>query len=486
MTKREQCYRSAFPVVITDMVAVAVAYYAILLIRFHSDWGVSLFTWVNQTLGVRETAELGLSLSSFYFDHAPRVLAILAATLVVLYAFLDLYAGRRFIRRRYQARNVMLANLAALLLFYAYFYLTRNEFHPRSVFASLLALNAALTVVFRWGLARLLDASGLIRSRVLLLGSGQEAQFIERYIRSRRPQGLEVAAAVALKPDESMDLLLGRMEALVRQHDTRMILCADPGLSVAQVMRVLEFSEALDQEVKVLSGHLSVLVNEGGMATDFFFDYPLVHFAVPPKEGACSLRLRLGVMRVASAFLLVLMSPLFLAAALAIRLSGKGSVFFIQERIGFNRKPFWMYKFRTMHERADELLAQVEEFNESGEGLFKIRRDPRVTAAGRFLRRFSLDEMPQFINILRGEMTLVGPRPLPRRDFENYYEEWHYSRHSGLPGLTCLWQVSGRSDVSFHNMCILDDYYLRNQTLLLDVEILMRTVGVVLFAKGAY
>ena len=109
-----------------------------------------------------------------------------------------------------------------------------------------------------------------------------------------------------------------------------------------------------------------------------------------------------------------------------------------------------------------------------------------MTPVGRFLRRFSLDEVPQLINVLRGEMTWVGPRPLPRRDYENYYEEWHYSRHSGLPGLTCLWQVSGRSDISFHNMCILDDYYLRNQSVMLDLRILLKTIGVVLFAKGAY
>jgi lipopolysaccharide/colanic/teichoic acid biosynthesis glycosyltransferase len=145
-----------------------------------------------------------------------------------------------------------------------------------------------------------------------------------------------------------------------------------------------------------------------------------------------------------------------------------------------------MVKFRTMHNRADEVQAQLEELNESGEGLFKVRRDPRVTPVGRFLRRFSLDELPQLWNVLRGEMLLVGPRPLPRRDFENYYEQWHYQRHGGLPGLTCLWQVSGRSDIAFHNMCILDVYYLENASLWLDLRILLRTVGVVLFAKGAY
>jgi lipopolysaccharide/colanic/teichoic acid biosynthesis glycosyltransferase len=132
------------------------------------------------------------------------------------------------------------------------------------------------------------------------------------------------------------------------------------------------------------------------------------------------------------------------------------------------------------------MQAQVEEFNESGEGLFKIREDPRVTPVGRFLRRFSLDELPQLLNVLKGDMTLVGPRPLPRRDFENYYEDWHYRRHEGLPGLTCLWQVSGRSDVSFHDMCVLDVYYLRNRNWALDLKIILRTFWVVLFAKGAY
>jgi lipopolysaccharide/colanic/teichoic acid biosynthesis glycosyltransferase len=139
-----------------------------------------------------------------------------------------------------------------------------------------------------------------------------------------------------------------------------------------------------------------------------------------------------------------------------------------------------------MYDRADELQAQVEEFNESGKGLFKIRNDKRVTPVGRLLRRFSLDELPQLINVLRGEMAIVGPRPLPRRDFENYYEEWHYTRHNGIPGLTCLWQISGRSDLGFHDMCILDIFYLTNRNWVLDLKIALRTFWAVLFGKGAY
>jgi len=486
MNRRERLYQSAFPYMVSDLFAVVCAYFSVLVLRFHSDWGARFFTWVNVTLGVRETAELGEQLGGVYHLHAPRILVILGVTLLLLYAFLDLYAGRRFIRRRYQARNIIAANLGAILLFYAYFYLTRNAFHPRSLFATLLGLNAVFAILFRGALATLLVRSGLIRFPVLVLGASAEAQFIERYIQTSRPHGLEVAASVPLEAGEPMSALLRRLEALVKQHRTRMILCADAGLTVAQIMEILEMSKGLGQEVKVLSDRLGVLVNEGGMACDFFFEHPLVHFAVPLREHSLPLRTRLVVMRVLATGLLILCGPLLLAIMLAIRLTGRGSVFFVQERIGFNRKPFRMYKFRTMHDRAEELQAQVEEFNESGEGLFKIRQDPRVTPVGRFLRRFSLDEMPQLINVVRGEMTLVGPRPLPRRDFENYYEEWHYGRHSGLPGLTCLWQVSGRSDVSFHNMCILDDYYLRNQDFILDCKLLARTVGVVLFAKGAY
>ena len=109
-----------------------------------------------------------------------------------------------------------------------------------------------------------------------------------------------------------------------------------------------------------------------------------------------------------------------------------------------------------------------------------------MTPVGKFLRRFSIDELPQLFNVLKGDMSIVGPRPLPRRDFEGYYENWHYSRHEGLPGITCLWQVSGRSDLDFHNMCILDVYYLRNRSWMLNLKILVRTVHAVLFARGAY
>ena len=144
-----------------------------------------------------------------------------------------------------------------------------------------------------------------------------------------------------------------------------------------------------------------------------------------------------------------------------------------------------MLKFRTMVEGADRQKEALEQTNEAGGALFKIRDDPRVTRVGRFLRRFSLDEFPNVINVLRGEMSLVGPRPLPTRDYE-LLEAWHRRRYNVLPGMTGLWQVSGRSDLTFDDLVRLDFYYLENWSIWLDVTILFKTPLVVLARRGAY
>ncbi|MEI6564434.1 MAG: exopolysaccharide biosynthesis polyprenyl glycosylphosphotransferase [bacterium] len=482
---RKRLFNSAFPFFISDLFAIVAAYFATLFIRFYSPIGEDFFTWINVSLGFRETAEAGVTFAHFYLYNAPRILCILAGTVLFLYGAMNLYEVRRFIRRRNVVWTIVTTNLLALGLFYGYFYLTRNAFHPRSVFASMMAVNAVFTVLCRMVMTRLLDRSELAVCRVLLVGDGPEADFIDRYITLMKPAGLTLVARLPTGDALSTGQFLSRIKTEVEENQCQMILCADKRLTVSQIMQLLELGESLGQEVKVLSDKLNVLVNEAGVATDFFMELPLVHFAVAPY-GTWRQQFRQSGSRILSVALLGLTLPFMILTAFLIKVTSRGPVFFMQERIGINRLPFRMYKFRTMNDRADELQAQIEEFNESGEGLFKIKRDPRVTGIGRFLRRFSLDELPQLINVVRGEMTLVGPRPLPRRDFEHYYEEWHYSRHSGLPGLTCLWQVSGRSDISFHNMCILDDYYLRNQNFMLDLKIVFRTVAVVLFAKGAY
>lgn len=182
---------------------------------------------------------------------------------------------------------------------------------------------------------------------------------------------------------------------------------------------------------------------------------------------------------------IIFLSPILLAAAVAIKLSSSGPIFFLQERVGLNKRRFRVYKFRTMVPHAEQLMAKLEARNEMGGPVFKIRNDPRITPVGRFLRRSSIDELPQLLNVLKGDMSLVGPRPLPVRDYEGFSEDWQRRRFSVKPGITCLWQVNGRSGISFDQWMLLDLQYMDEWSLWLDLKILAKTVPAVLKGAGA-
>ncbi len=185
---------------------------------------------------------------------------------------------------------------------------------------------------------------------------------------------------------------------------------------------------------------------------------------------------------------LIILSPILLAITLAIKFESKGPVLFKQKRVGLYGREFYMYKFRSMNEDAEEQLKDLIKYNESDDiTMFKLTDDPRVTKIGKIIRKWSLDEVPQLINIIKGEMSLVGPRPLPSRDygFENY-KDWHYLRYATLPGLSGLWQVSGRSDLKELDLIVKLDYkYIDTWDILLDIKILLKTLPVVLLSKGA-
>lgn len=179
--------------------------------------------------------------------------------------------------------------------------------------------------------------------------------------------------------------------------------------------------------------------------------------------------------------------PFLLLIALAIKVeSPNGPVFFKQKRIGLRGKEFYMYKFRSMHPDAEERLKELLKYNETNQGMFKLKDDPRVTRVGKFIRKYSLDEFPQLINVLRGEMSLIGFRPpLPRELPE--YKPWHFVRFCTLPGLSGEWQVSGRSNITqFDDVIALDFRYIQQWSILRDVKILLKTVPVVLFGKDSY
>ena len=189
---------------------------------------------------------------------------------------------------------------------------------------------------------------------------------------------------------------------------------------------------------------------------------------------------------VASAVLLVLFAPMFIAVAVLVKRDSPGPVFFTQTRVGLNKRMFSLIKFRTMSANSEALQPQLEHLNEADGPVFKIRNDPRITRVGRFLRRSSIDEMPQLFNVLLGHMSLVGPRPLPLRDVERFEFDWQRRRFSIRPGITCLWQVHGRSTLSFDQWMKLDMLYIERRCLLLDFTILLQTVPAVLRKAGAY
>jgi lipopolysaccharide/colanic/teichoic acid biosynthesis glycosyltransferase len=181
----------------------------------------------------------------------------------------------------------------------------------------------------------------------------------------------------------------------------------------------------------------------------------------------------------------VLGFPLWVLIATAIKLTSKGPVFFRDTRVGVNEREFEMIKFRTMLADAREQQAALEAANEADGPLFKIKHDPRVTRVGALLRKLSLDEVPQVLNVLRGEMSLVGPRPLRIRDYRRL-EDWHRKRDLVLPGMTGLWQISGRSALGFDDLVRLDFFYIENWSLWLDISILAKTIPAVLTRRGAY
>jgi exopolysaccharide biosynthesis polyprenyl glycosylphosphotransferase len=214
-----------------------------------------------------------------------------------------------------------------------------------------------------------------------------------------------------------------------------------------------------------------------------------------PKTSTLEIMLKRVFDIAFSGLIMVFGLPFYMLIALLIKMTSDGPVLFVQERVGVDGEPFRLYKFRTMmngnsdkvHRAfAEEFIkGNMKEEEQSDSNVFKIKKDPRVTSIGRFLRKTSLDELPQFINVLKGEMSVVGPRP-PLTYEIDHYQEWHKKRLAVKPGLTGLWQVSGRSTVPFDEMVMLDLYYIENWSLLLDMKIVMSTVPVMLAGSGGY
>jgi exopolysaccharide biosynthesis polyprenyl glycosylphosphotransferase len=342
----------------------------------------------------------------------------------------------------------------------------------RFIVAFTLVINYILLVSYRIFLLKVTKYGALDVRNVAVIGSGAAAYNFARTIENHGVWGLKLAGV--FRRDEVRALLEGGgvdEVILVADHDRldeftdTFLVCEELGVTARVVLNFFPHSIAR-------------------MELHEFGGFPLLSFSTTPTNEALMLIRRILDVVLASVILLIF-GPLFmLPAAILIKLTSRGPVLFKQLRCGLNGRQFVMYKFRSMVDNAEQLRVELETLNEMDGPVFKSSRDPRVTSIGKIIRRFSIDELPQVFNVLRGDMSLVGPRPpLPQEVAR--YERWQRRRLSMKPGMTCLWQISGRNEVSFDDWMKLDLSYIDNWSLLLDLKILLKTVPVVLMGRGA-
>jgi exopolysaccharide biosynthesis polyprenyl glycosylphosphotransferase len=405
---------------------------------------------------------------------------------VLSFARVDLYAART--RRPGMARiatALFQATVIALVFaladgqhFSSYFIFYGSLFFATLYIAGLRELHLRAS---GW----LLDQAGYSR-RAALVGSGKHIEEVARALADRTRTRVDIVGYISLTPRPRNGLRslgqLSDLPAVLEREAVQEVIIADPDFPQDKAVELVDMCHRRGVTVQVAPSTMEILIDRAEFAPGH--TVPLFTLRPPVFEGV-DYALKRTFDLVVSGLGLILLSPVFLTIAVAIKLSSRGPAIYRSVRPGMAGKPFFCFKFRTMREHAEQIQDELEPLNEKSGALFKIRDDPRMTKVGRLLRRFSLDELPQLVNVVRGEMSLVGPRPLPMRDFDRL-EEWHKKRYLVLPGITGLWQVSGRSDLDFDDLVRLDFLYLERWSIMLDLSILLKTIPAVFGRRGAF
>lgn len=319
---------------------------------------------------------------------------------------------------------------------------------------------------------------GELGERIILAGEQDRMREIVRTLTVAQRLEINVAERVDLEVCDVEELV----KAIHRQSVGRVIL-AFSRLEMEKVQKAIEACEVEGVEAWLSADFIRTSVARP--TYESLGGRPMLVFRATP-DLSWALLVKNAIDRTGAFLGLILLAPLFLALALAVRLGSPGPVIFSQRRAGIHGRPFTMWKFRTMSADAEERHAELRAQNEMSGPVFKVHNDPRITKAGRWLRKTSLDELPQLVNVLLGDMSLVGPRPLPLYEVENFQAAAHRRRLSMKPGLTCLWQIRGRNNVtSFDDWVRMDLEYIDNWSLALDLKILAQTIPVVLLGAGA-
>jgi exopolysaccharide biosynthesis polyprenyl glycosylphosphotransferase len=451
--------------------------------------GVVAYDQVGKSISFAEFIHMRVAV------HNVFIFAGLVALWHLSFRYFGLYRSRRLSSRGSEILDIVKATSVGAIILLAASALFDISIATTAFLVTFWLASTAFMVGSRLALRYLLHSvrlKGRNLRHLLIAGTNARTFAFARQIDARPELGYQIMGFVDERRDIPQDDYLARhglvcdfagFPDFLRTHVVDEVVVALPVRSLyAQAARIVEVCE----EQGIIVRFLSNIFNNrlGHSLIDQFADYPVVTVSSGAVNGFAT-----GVKRALdvciSALALLLLAPLAGVIILAIRLTSPGPAHFAQERLGLNKRTFRLYKFRTMVADAEARQAELEKRNEVTGPVFKIRNDPRLTPIGRWLRKTSLDELPQFVNVLKGDMSLVGPRPLPVRDYKGFDEDWHRRRFSVRPGITCLWQVNGRSDTSFERWMALDMEYIDNWSLSLDLLILAKTIPAVFSGSGA-
>lgn len=481
-------------IIILDAALVALAFSLAYNLRyrilFDNSNSILLHTLRNNLSGIESNPHSRDIFASFSSFTALEIAIIVG--LIVIFALRGLYKIRFTGTWFLQAWTITSSATMGLAFLITYYFV----FQPPS--------NSRLLVPFVWAmtiivlcLGRLIVSAamgilyrlGLAETRLLVVGSGRLGKIIMQHIAANPSLGYSLVGFLHNMDAPSGDFgrfkMLGTLEDLdlvVRSMQVDEVIIALPAHMHQQSIKSVRMCERLGASFKLVPDLYELSLSRIDM--DTLEGIPLIGIKQASLNSAQRAITRLIDIAVAT-LLIALGSPLWLCIALAIFLNSPGEVIYTTTRIGLNGKPFKMYKFRSMYKGSDHAKESLLPLNEAQGPLFKIKDDPRITPIGRFLRRRSLDEIPQLINVIRGDMSLVGPRP-PLSSEVAQYEEWQKGRLAIKPGITGLWQVRGRSDISFDEGVLMDLYYIENWTLRMYFQVLLRTIPAVLYSRGAY
>ena len=443
---------------------------------------------------VRYKLELFVPVSDEFFAPYTAYLPFQFAYtgLMVIFLVADgVYTPRRggsWFTELYRIANA--TTTVGIILFAAIFFIL-PAVYSRGLIIEAVIITIALLSGAR-GVRRIIEAQlrkrGVGVARVLIVGAGETGRAMLRSIVARPELGYQIVGFVDDDPGKG-DLGrfkalggLDQLETLIKTERVDEVIITLPSMYHRTIIELVRASERRRARARVVPDLFQLSISR--VDVDDIGGIPLLGIkdATIPRAGRLVKR---AMDLLLSVLALIVAGPLMLLTIIAVRLESSGAALFKQIRIGEQGRAFYIYKFRSMREGAEEEQAQLQNLNEASGPLFKIKDDPRLTRVGRFLRRMSLDELPNLFNVLRGEMSLVGPRPgLPHEVAQ--YQPWHRQRLEVAPGISGLWQVSGRSDLTFDEMCLLDIYYIENWSLGLDLTILLRTIPRVLLGDGAY